>query len=431
MVILNGLFQQKLSRDIAWTVGSFAILAMSGILINLFVVGFRDAEALGVFNLTYAIYIVMSQFAVVGIQFSVLRYTAYYEREEAERSILLISAAVLVLVLGSIAAIAVYLHADQFGRLFESELAGDCIRFAALGLVLFPLNKILVAYLNGMREMRAFAILQASRYILVMIWVAGVAFSDLPFAYSGLCFVVAETTTTTAAAIYIWSRRLAHQGRLQWTWILRHLSFGSKSFLSGMFVEMNSRIDVLLLGFFLEEWLVGIYSFAAMLVDGVYHLLVMVRVNFNPILVSTVRDQNWTQGQSLLRTCKKFGFGGTLLVSCLVIAGFYILTEFFLLDRGLDEGLASLTILLLGLTVIAPFIPFENLLMVAGHPAFQTLQHLFVVFANVIVNILLVPVIGVEGAALGAVAGYLVGIGVLLTLSPRLVGWNLVTNRIV
>jgi len=427
---MKNAFSEKLTRDITWTMGSFAVLAVSGIVINLTVAVFRDASALGVFNIAYAVYIVASQLAVVGIQYSVLRHSSFHEADSKQRADLLLTAAVLSAVLGVVAAGAVFLGSSALGGLFGNALVGDMIKYSVFGLALFPLNKVLISYLNGLRHMRAFAILQANRYILVMVWVAGVSLSDLPFAFAAFSFLLAEGVTTVAAALYILRNSLAKGGRCTLPWIRSHLAFGSKSFLAGMFVEMNSRIDVLLLGVFLDERLVGIYSFAAMLVDGIYHLLAMVRVNFNPILVATVRDGEWQQGQRLLRLSKRYGFAATGAASFLAAAAFYILAEYLVPGKGLIEGSVSLAILLCGLTIIAAFVPFDNLMLVSGHPAYQTLQHLTVVVANVALNVLLVPVWGMEGAAIGTVVGYLVGIGMLVILSKCLIGWNLFTNRV-
>ena len=61
------ILKNKLAGDIAWTMGSLAVLATSGIMINLIIAGFRDAAALGAFNQAYAVYIVSSQIAVFGL----------------------------------------------------------------------------------------------------------------------------------------------------------------------------------------------------------------------------------------------------------------------------------------------------------------------------------------------------------------------------
>jgi O-antigen/teichoic acid export membrane protein len=140
---LHSLRHQKLSRDIAYSLGSFVVLAISGIVINIVITGFRDAEALGVFNISYAVYIVASQLAVWGLHYSVLRHSAYYESDMVERGHLLLTAAVCALAMGVIAAGLLTLAVPLFVRAFGSETTGAAIGNAALGLLLFPLNKIL------------------------------------------------------------------------------------------------------------------------------------------------------------------------------------------------------------------------------------------------------------------------------------------------
>ena len=93
--------------------------------------------------------------------------------------------------------------------------------------------------------------------------------------------------------------RLAGTLRLRRDWVVRHYKFGTKGLAAGLFTEVNSRVDVLMIGFFLSDRATGIYSFAAMLVDGVYHVLAMVRINFNPILVAAIRDKDWKTAQNL------------------------------------------------------------------------------------------------------------------------------------
>lgn len=425
----NNFARNKISRDITWTIGSFFILAISGIVINLIVTGCRDAEALGVFNLAYAIYITASQVAVWGIQYSVLRHTAYYEHDAKTRGLLLFTASVLTLGLGFLVAATLYLASPELGKLFNSPPTAALIRYASFGLLFFPLNKILVAYLNGLRHMRAFALLQAGRYLLVMAWVTGIALSSFSFALAGLGFLVAELTTVFAALFFIYRSEGNIGFRFDASWFKQHLTFGGKSLPAGLFSEMNSRIDVLLLGILLDERSVGIYSFAAMLVDGIYHVLAMVRVNFNPVLVNVLRDEKWFEGKRLLSKAKTIGFPIITLLSVLVIAAYVGFSIFVMPTKGLLEGWIPLLILLSALSLVSPFVPFDNLLVIGGHPTYQALQHLLVVFANIVLNLLLVPSLGLAGAAWGTAVSYVVGIGTLLLLSKHLIGWNLLTNR--
>lgn len=422
--------QNKLSHDIAWTVGSFAVLAASGIIINVVVAALRDASALGVFNLSYAVYIVASQVAVLGIHYSVLRHSAYHAADAEQRGAMLFTGGVMALALGVLAAAAIFLAAPLFAQAFDSPRTGEAIRHAAFGLILFPLNKVLIAYLNGLRHMRAFALLQANRYLLVTAWVSWISASAHEFELAALGFVVAEAVTSVAVLAYLLLNALAGRPRFARAWVRNHLGFGSKSLLAGMFVEMNSRVDVLMIGIFLPDRAVGIYSFAAMLVDGLYHLLAMVRVNYNPMLVTMTRDGEWAAARRLLERTRIYAPCVMAALSALVVLGFWVLTSLLAPEKGMQEGMAALLILLSGLTLISGFIPFDNLLMVSGHPGYQTFQHLFVVVTNVLLNLMLIPLLGIEGAALASATSYVIGIVMLLLFVRRILRWNLFTNQV-
>ena len=428
--MLARLLAHKLNRDILWTLGSFFVLAVSGIIINLVVAGFRDASALGVFNQSYAIYIIASQLAILGVHYSVLRHSAYYSDNAEERGRMLMTSMAIALVLGISVAGTIFLLSDAIGSLLDSDMTGRSIGYAAVGLVLFPLNKVLIAYLNGLRHMRAFSMLQALRYILIMLWVAFIALSTYAFELAALGFFVAELVAFFAASIYLAIIGEFSKLKLDSTWARRHFTFGAKSLLAGMFVEMNSRIDVLLIGFFLSDAMVGIYSFAAMLVDGLYHILAMVRINFNPVLVACVKDHNWDQAKLLLRKSKLIGYPFFVVAAILAIVAFWVLTVYIVPEKGLDAGIYPLMILLAGLAIIAAYIPFDNLLMVSGYPGYQTLQHLAVVVANVVLNLSLVPLLGLEGAALATAASYIIGILMLFVLARKWLGWNLWNNTV-
>jgi O-antigen/teichoic acid export membrane protein len=70
----------KFSTDIIWSAGAFALGAVFGVLVNVVIVRGHDAAALGVFNLVYAVYILLSQLAVGGVHLAV---QAFVPREIA------------------------------------------------------------------------------------------------------------------------------------------------------------------------------------------------------------------------------------------------------------------------------------------------------------------------------------------------------------
>lgn len=427
MKISKNIFQNKLNKDIAWTLGSFSVLATSGVMINIMVTWLRDVSTLGVFNLAYTIYIIGSQIAVCGIHYSVMMHSALYESSFDKRQQLMCTASIMSLFLGFFGAIIIYVVSPLLGALFHSSAATKAIAYSALGLTLFPLNKVLLAYLNGLREMKIFSLLQSSRYIIIMVWVTFISASNLSIEYITCGFFLAEFITTCLALGYMHWKKLFifHYWNFRARWAKLHFIFGGKSLLAGMFVELNSRVDVLLIGIYLTESEVGIYSFLIMLVDGLYQVLAMVRINFNPLLVSIVRDQKFKEMQSLLYASLKYIYPITLLLSFCIILTFWVFSNFILPGKGLQEGLIPLCILSICLTCISSFIPFDNLLLSSGHPGYQTLQHLTVVFSNIFLNIIFIPLYGINGAAFATGMSYFVGIIALFILTHYFLRLNI------
>jgi len=80
--------------------------------------------------------------------------------------------------------------------------------------------------------------------------------------------------------------------------------------------------------------------------------------------------------------------------------------------------------------LIAAFIPFDNLMLVSGHPGLQTLQHMTLVLTNIILNLAMIPLLGIRGAAIATALSYIGGIAALFYLARRVLGWNLLANRV-
>jgi len=91
--------KKKFQIDFSWNFLSLGILAISGILINFVILSFYSVDALGIFNQTYAIFVIASQFSVLGIHFSVLKRASKKHKDIARHSKILISGIMSVLII--------------------------------------------------------------------------------------------------------------------------------------------------------------------------------------------------------------------------------------------------------------------------------------------------------------------------------------------
>lgn len=419
----------NLPRDIIWTGCSFLVLAASGVLISVAIVLLRDAAALGVFNQAYAVYIIASQLAIGGVHFSVLRGAALHAEDPFERGTLLVSGLVAGLVLGSLLGLGLFVAAPALGRALESSEVGLALGIMAFGLPLFSGNKIFLSYLNGLRLMPSFSVLQGLRYIVLMIAVIALAACGVSSGWLALGFPLAELITCAGCLGVIGKMGHLSSFMPRVSWIREHASFGIRSFLSGVLIETNSRIDILVIGYFLSDRSAGIYSVVALLFDGLYQLLVVVRTNFNPALVAAISRLDWRAVMALRSASARYVLPAAFALSLCIVGVFVWLSNFVVPSRGLQEGLPALVVLLGALSVLAMFLPFENLLLLNGFPGHQSLQYMIVAVVNLVLSIVLVPKIGITGAALASALGYAAGVVFLLAVARRCFGWDMILNK--
>ena len=420
--------KSSLVQDIAYTMTSFLVLAISGVIINIVITLTRDTQSLGVFNLSYIIYLILAQIATIGVQYSVLRNSARYKNDGTILGKLLGTGALMSLFSGIFIACFLYWLCHQLKPFFRSESTSLAIAYSTFGLMLFPLNKVSQAYLNGLRRMKAFSIIQGLRYIMVMILVSIVSISSLPIEYATLSFLAAELITAIFCWRYICTKTPLGPLVFDITWMKNHWLFGINAFWFTILADVNSKMDVILIALFVNEKSVGIYSFLAMLIDGLYHALAMIRINFNPTLVVVLSENRWDDAQQMLVKSKQYVFPITLILAFLIIICFYVFSVLIAPEKGLQQGILPLFILLAGVTTISFLIPFDNLLVVSGYPGYQTMQQIAVVLSNLTVTTILIFNMGIIGAAIGTIIGYLAGVAVLIILTRRLIGWNLVSN---
>lgn len=415
----KSLLDRKFLTDTGWNYASFAIMAAAGVILNFFIAAFFGVEALGVFNQIYAVYVIAGQVAVMGIHDSAQKHSAQFVDAEFERDLLSATAIWLAAVFGLATAAAVYLASGAIGRIVDSGAVGQGVLLAAPGLAFFAVNKVLMGILNGRRRMKAFAVAQAFRAAMILVCCFAVAAFALPIPVLGASFSVAEALLTPILILVLrpplWG--FAAGGRVR-IWLEDHVRFGVKALVNGILVESYVRIDIVMLGIFVSDQQVGIYSFAALFIEGLYQVPVVVRTIANPVLVHLLAT---AERAPLARFCRRtagLGFAVFAAVAGAVMIIFPYLAPFF--PEGLvADSRSLLMILAAGLAVYSMFIPLDYILLQAGQPGRQSLLMTANVFANVALNLALVPFYGVWGAAVATALAFSIS-----SLNLNLAAWR-------
>ena len=103
-------------------------------------------------------------------------------------------------------------------------------------------------------------------------------------------------------------------------WSKIHLNYGIRCILSGVFIELNSRVDILMLGFFLSDYEVGIYSFSALFAEGFFQVLIVLQNNYNPILSRLISNKKFDYLLKKIKTGRKNTYFAIAILAVLSIS---------------------------------------------------------------------------------------------------------------
>lgn len=412
----------KLTLDISWNYLSLLFLAVSGILINFIIAVFYSSDGLGIFNQTYAFFVIFSQFSVFGVHYSVLKLSSEEYGNEKMSSEILISGIFSSFFLSFIFAILLFFLSGFIANLLDSPLILNSLKVASPALILLSLNKVILSFINGQEKLKLFAIGNILRYLFMLLSLLFLVFMDTGIANIALVFLISEFLVLIYCLFII--RSYIRIGNIKTIYVnsVRHIRFGAKALLSGLSVELNSRVDVVILGIFTSDGIVGVYSFFALIAEGLYNIFVVVKNIFNPKIAKLLKKKDLIGLKDLIDKIQKFIYPASMLLAAVISSFIYLIIPFLPDNHIYYENFLVLNILVISIVLISGFIPFEIILTLGGRPGLQSIQTMSTLIFNILLNLLLVPYFLATGAALATGGSYIFGAILLNIFVFRVIG---------
>jgi len=412
--------KNKFQRDVSWNVLTFAIMSVSGIALNILILTKYGTEILGAFNQVYAVYIFASQLAVFGIYASVLKSISEHSEDRAVCNEIITSALIIGIGAGTLVSLSYYFAIPSLERFLDSALVAKGLFFSIVGLWCFALNKILLAFLNGLRQMKAFALFTAFRYIMMPLSLLILIFFGFPGYLSPLVFSLTESSLLIFLLIFSFRFFSITPINRCLKWFRVHLLFGGKSLVGGTVTEMNSRIDVFMLGIFFNDKIVGIYSLAAIFAEGFAQIPVIFQVNYNPLLTKFVISKRFEELSLTIKTFLKKWTSFALIITSLAVLIYPLLVKLISNDPELVISWAVFVILVTGIMIRSGYAVFWELPSQSGYPGHQTILIMLVIGSNILLNYLLIPTWGIYGAAIATSISFILSIFYLKLIIKKL-----------
>jgi len=400
----------KFGQDMVWNLVSFGILGVSGVLLTVLIGRFYGAATLGVFNQVFALYTLLSQLAVFGVHYSAVKHVAEFSDDPGKCDVIVSSSLAITALCAGVVYVAGYLLSGHVGRLFDSPGVQEGWVCVLPGLWALALSKVLLGVLNGRRFMKAFAVGQALRFVLFIVFLVGFVVLGVSGDLLPLCVSAAEIVVLVFLLLYV-LRFHRFVGVRQWAgWAWRHLSFGARGLLSGIMAVLLFQIDVLMLGYFSTDRAVGIFTMASMLVQAFCGLAVVARNNVNPLLTQFVAQGRVEELKRMVRRGIRIMYPIMGGIGIAAILTFPLVVRLLVSGGDFMASWAPFAILMTGLMLYAGYMPFDMLLVQAGHPGTHTLLVAATVLTNAVLNVVLIPRLDVQGAAYATAVSFVLSI---------------------
>lgn len=183
-----------------------------------------------------------------------------------------------------------------------------------------------------------------------------------------------------------------------------NISYGFKSYLSNMITFLNYRVDSFIISAMSTTVNVGQYSLAVSLVEQVWIFSTSISTVMFPYVTSIENDEEKSKVTSTT-------FKIVMLFTLIVIAFLYFTADFLITliyDNRYVDSIAPFKVLLVGIFSLSLGRILANDIAARGKPELNALSNFVGLIINVVLNVILIPKIGIVGAAVATSVSYTV-----------------------
>ena len=361
------------------------------------------AESWGVFSICFVILQISSLVARFGLDSYFLRFVAKYRSKRREDLIVCTYKKILFFLLSSslLMTLILIILSPYLANVFFKEKSSS-IYLVEVSLGILPFSLILFyseAFKGyGLPVLSAFLTEVLFYVSVLLIFILFITLDYKSDSVPILSFVIASYLVSFLL-IVIWHKKSRLDRRCSKGFPLKALLKGSSFMLiSNSLAMVMGWTDIIMLGIFTNEKLVGVYNIVLRLV-GIFNMIFMaVNSTFSPKLVIYFNSHLTCKVQELVR---KSSF--VLVILSLPIFLVYVLMPEFILDLfGSEFVIGSLALMVLS---IARFLRLNfgfasSILLLTGNQHIYMYILAFSLPMNVFLNLLLIPYFGLLGASL-------------------------------
>jgi O-antigen/teichoic acid export membrane protein len=110
--------------------------------------------------------------------------------------------------------------------------------------------------------------------------------------------------------------------------------------------------------------------------------------------------------EALVRRTRRWFVPAFVAICAAAAVAYPFIIPWLIGKQSFAEGAAWFAIMMAGLALASPYLPFAQLLLMTSRPGWHTVYVVGIIAVNFVVNVALVPSLGPTGAALGVASAF-------------------------
>jgi O-antigen/teichoic acid export membrane protein len=364
----------------------------------------------GIYALSLTILNIAVAIATIGIPAGLPREIAYYLQKDKRKVEYIVSSAFLLVSFSSIFLFSLlFFNAEEISILFGEKELEYSLRIMAVALPFLSMSGVAISVSRGygrVKEQFYFQnLLNPVLYLVAIICLVVLTHDFIAIFYA---YVLAGIVTSIILLMYSVKSDLIKIAKVDFRIAKRLLFFSFPLFISSILAFLITWADTLMLGYFKDAEMVGLYNSAVPLAQLIPLFLNSAGYIYMPIASSLYAGEKLSEMKRTYQILTKWIFLFTLPIFSIMFLFPEAVINFFFGEKYIWAGTA-LRILSLGF-MFHTFLGLNGLsLIVIGESNFILVSNVVVTIINIVLNIVLIPIYGMEGASVATAFSYIVG----------------------
>ena len=386
-----------------------------GFVSRVIIVRYTTQSEYGIYSLALVILNIFATISTLGLQEGTTRYIAYFRgKKEGGKVKGVISSSLKIALIASISLAAISFFSSDFisVSIFHTPALSTPLKIFAIAIPFTVLINVFIAIFRGFDRVDARVyfqnILGPVLYLLFLIAVVlfGLSFIGVVYAY-----VLSIAATCVLFVIYLMKKlplsiRSGSSTTNPMTWDL--LFFSIPLLAVSMLMMTFLWTDTLMLGYFKTPDAVGLYNAALPLASFLSLVLNSLGFLYTPLVTQFYSKNQMEELRRTYAISTKWCFLCALPIFFILFLFPDVVLNLLFGSRYISAAVA-LQILALGFFLNPLLGPIYNTLIAIGKTKIIMQTYLICGFANVALNIILIPSLGIVGAAIASASTYVIG----------------------